>query len=246
MTKTQRQSKPGHERKYHGKPSFTFPVWNGILEHREKIGPAIWEFLWCLDKVTFEDEDGIGWCLGKTPIDTKRIADDLNEHQNTAYANMERLAADAYIVRKRTPRGYCIGVVNSRKFSARRKSDSEKTPNRESQETVTQSGSSESQETPNHSKVNHSFQGSDSQKTISRRDFAVDFAVESTLQTPLPPYPPSHKPRKGERTRKPDPNTRFERNMRAAGLAALALPPDAFRPTPCGICGVSPCRCPKN
>src|SRR5271169_2445302 len=116
--KNQAQAKPDHGRRYRGKPSYVIPVWNGILEHREKIGPALWEFLWCVDKVTKEDEHGIGWCLGKTPIDTKDIADDLNECPDTAYDNMERLAVEGYIVRKRTPRGYSVGVVNSRKFSA--------------------------------------------------------------------------------------------------------------------------------
>lgn len=117
-----------HERKYRGQPSYAIPVWNGILEHRENIGPAIWEFLWCLDKVTVEDERGIGWLLGKTPIDTKRVAKDLNEHPRTAYDNLDRLADQGYILRKRTRRGYVIGVVNSKKFHVfRSRSDSQKT-----------------------------------------------------------------------------------------------------------------------
>ena len=174
-----------HTRKYRDQPSYAIPVWNGILEHREKIGPAIWEFFWCLDKITVEDENDTGWLLGKTPIDTKRIADDLSEHENTAHANMNKLAAEGYIIRKRTPRGYLIGVVNSRKFSAR-KSESQKTVTRESQETVTHQ-QSESQETVTHSQeVNHSFQGSESQKTVIAKDFTKtiqnvqgDVAVET-------------------------------------------------------------------
>jgi hypothetical protein len=186
-----------HARKYGANTSYPIPVWNGILEHCQKIGPALWEFLWCIDKVTLEDEHGIGWCLGKTPIDTKRIAADLHEHEHTAHNNLTRLAVDGYIVRKRTPRGYCIGVVNSRKFHAFRAkseshksvthkgSDSEKTPNHnsgkepksESQETVTHNGS-ESHKTVTHSEsesqetgeVNDSFLDGESHKTVIARD----------------------------------------------------------------------------
>ncbi len=179
-----------HGRKYRGQPSYAIPVWNGLLEHRDKIGPSVWEFLWLLDKITVEDERGIGWCLGKTPIDTKRIADDLNEHENTAYANLDRLTTEGYIIRKRTPRGYAIGVVNSRKFNAfRSKADSQKTVNhhqRDSQKTVTR----ESQKTVIHSasdsqetgKVIHSFQGSDSQKTVSRRDSTETLQEDKAVQ----------------------------------------------------------------
>ena len=40
------------ERKYGKNRSYPIPVWNGILEHCKKIGPAIWVFLWCLDRIT--------------------------------------------------------------------------------------------------------------------------------------------------------------------------------------------------
>jgi hypothetical protein len=194
-----------HGRTYRGQPSYAIPLWNGVIEHREKIGPAIWEFIWCLDKITVEDDRGIGWLLGKTPIDTKRIADDLSECPDTAYDNMERLAAEGYIVRKRTPRGYCVGVVNSRKFSARRESqktvnhkesDSEKIPNHDSEKTPNHY-ESDSEKTPNHNpKVIRTFPESDSEKTPSRRDFTGhrqnvqgDFAVETDFSkndsTPL-------------------------------------------------------------
>jgi hypothetical protein len=181
---SQPQAKPDHGRTYRGKPSYSFPVWNGILEHREKIGPALWEFLWCVDKITKEDEHGVGWLLGKTVIDTKTIAEDLSECPDTAYDNMERLATEGYILRKRTPRGYCIGVVNSRKFSARRKSDSEKNPihtESDSEKIPNHNTPSDSEKTPNQSKVIRTFPESDSEKTPSRRDFAVDFAVKTDI-----------------------------------------------------------------
>jgi hypothetical protein len=179
--KNQAQAKSaGHGRKYGEKPSHVIPLWNGILEHRGKIGPALWEFIWCLDKITFEDEHGIGWCLGRTPIDTKRIAGDLCEHPDTAYDNLSRLAAEGYIIRKRTPRGYAIGVTNSRKINAFRhlKSDSEKIPNHsetDSEKTPNQSAS-DSEKTP---RVIRSFPESDSEETPIRRDYAVTLQEDS-------------------------------------------------------------------
>lgn len=180
-----------HGRKYRGQPSHAIPVWNGILEHRERIGPAIWEFLWCLDKITTEDENGIGWLLGKTPIDTKRIAADLGEHPDTAYGNLNRLAAEAYILRKRTPRGYSIGVVNSRKFQAfRSKSDSEEIPNhRESDsEKIPNQAVGDSEKTP---RVIRGFPESDSEKTPIRRDTTETLQEDSTEKRDRTPVHPS-------------------------------------------------------
>jgi hypothetical protein len=179
--KNQAQEKSaGHGRKYGEKPSHVIPLWNGILEHRENIGPALWEFVWCIDKITIEDEHGIGWCLGRSAIDTKRIAEDLGEHPDTAYDNLSRLAAEGYIIRKRTPRGYAIGVTNSRKINAFRhlKSDSEKMPNHsetDSEKTPNQSAS-DSEKTP---RVIRSFPESDSEKTPIRRDYAVTLQEDS-------------------------------------------------------------------
>jgi hypothetical protein len=133
-----------HGRKYGKNPSRPLPVWNGILEHCQQIGAAIWEFLWLIDKITVEDERGIGWCLGKTPIAVARIARDLREHEQTARNNVNRLVENGYVIRKRTPRGYAMGVYNSRKFGAfARKSDREKTINH---------NRSDREETINHSK----------------------------------------------------------------------------------------------
>jgi predicted transcriptional regulator len=160
-------------RKYRGGPSYAIPIWNGILEHRDKIGPALWEFLWCVDKITIEDEHGVGWLLGKTPIDTKRIARDLNEHPDTAYDNLNRLAEQGYILRKRTPRGYSIGVVNSKKFHVfRSRSDSEKTPNHMS---------SDSDKTPNHDSEetpNHGVCDSEKTPSVIRRKLLLEETVQ--------------------------------------------------------------------
>lgn len=129
-----------HQRRYKNESSHPIPVWNGILEHHEKIGPALWEFIWCLDKITKEPKDGteIGWCLGRAPIKAERVARDLNESVTTAQDNLLRLEREGYIVRVRTSFGYSMGVKNSRKFDAFRRSsfpmESEKTPSHDDSE----------------------------------------------------------------------------------------------------------------
>ena len=161
-----------HSRRYGTKPSYPLPIWNGLLEHRKKIGPAIWEFLWLIDKITIEDAGGIGWVLGKAPVKAERVAKDLDEHPNTARTNLEALESCGYITRKRTPHGHVIGVRNSKKFDAFRR---QKPPKCDSQETVNHSTESHSQKTVNH--VDSDSQdpgerftencGGDSQRTVN-------------------------------------------------------------------------------
>jgi hypothetical protein len=105
-----------HGRKYGEKASHVIPVWNGILEHREKIGSAIWEFLWCVDRVTVE-KNGVGFVLGGQPVKIKRISDEVpGSDIETVRLHLESLEREKYIRRLRTPYGYKIEVLNSRKF----------------------------------------------------------------------------------------------------------------------------------
>ncbi len=120
----QRQTKFPHGRKYGKGDSYPLPVWNGVLDHYSRIGPAIWEFLWLVDKITFEDADGIGWCLGRTPIKSKTIAKDLGKSPDAVKENLRRLDK-RYIVRIRTPYGEIIGVRKSCKFDIWKKKPTE-------------------------------------------------------------------------------------------------------------------------
>lgn len=104
-----------HERKYRGGKSYPLPLWNGILEHCERIGPALWEFVWLLDKITVE-KDGKGIVLGGAPVKIARIAGDLGRCDRTIRSNLDRLQDNNYIKRTRTPFGFTIEVLNSRKF----------------------------------------------------------------------------------------------------------------------------------
>lgn len=130
-----------HGRKYGEKDSHPIPLWNGILDHCQRIGPALWEFIWLLDKVT-EDRDGLGIVLGGVPVKAEQIANDLREHLNSARAHLSTLERECYIVRTRTPYGQVIRVRNSRKFgiwkTSERVTKTCESHGRESQKPVTQ------------------------------------------------------------------------------------------------------------
>ncbi len=119
------------ERKYRGKQSRPMPVWNGVLEHRERIDGAIWVFLWLLDGIT-KERDGVGIVLGGAPVKAIQIATELKFHERTVREHLESLHKGKYIRRRLTPRGYVFEVLNSRKFGiwkAHKRSEENARPN---------------------------------------------------------------------------------------------------------------------
>jgi|HubBroStandDraft_1064217.scaffolds.fasta_scaffold180370_1 hypothetical protein len=104
-----------HGRKFGASDSHPLPLWSGIMDHCGKIGSALWEFVWCLDKIT-EESDGIGLVLGGAPVKIKQMANDLNRGEHTVRRNLDRLQDGNYINRTRTPYGFTIRVRNSCKF----------------------------------------------------------------------------------------------------------------------------------
>ncbi len=107
-----------HGRKRGEKPSYPICVWNGIFDHYKQIGIALWEFLWLIDAIT-EEQDGIGWVYGKSPLKIERIAADLGIADSTVRRNLDRLKDGGYIVTQKARYGLVIGVVNSRKIRPR-------------------------------------------------------------------------------------------------------------------------------
>jgi hypothetical protein len=105
-----------HDRKNGNQQSQPICVWNGILEkkHRDRMGKrtALWLYLEMLDKITLEDSQGIGWLLGKKPIKLK----DFEGNVQTNRRFFKTLKRFAYIVVRRTPYGYVIGVTNTLKL----------------------------------------------------------------------------------------------------------------------------------
>jgi len=105
----------GKGRKFNGRQSYPFPVWNGLLVHRKRIGPSVWEFLWCLDRIT-QDRGEVGIVNGGAPVKAERIARNLKVSTRTIKQNLRRLTTEGYLKLRRTPYGNVIQVMNSSKF----------------------------------------------------------------------------------------------------------------------------------
>jgi hypothetical protein len=111
-------------RTYGDKPSRPIYVWNGILEpkHRERIGPAIWLFLYFIDRTTKErpnkqNPDEIqGWVYGKMPLTLRRMASETGLPERTISAHLLRLECHDYIRTVRAPHGLIILVQKSYKW----------------------------------------------------------------------------------------------------------------------------------
>jgi hypothetical protein len=115
MKNTRNHSKP--QSRNPAKKSYPFPVWSGIFEHYDRIADAIWEFLWCIDKVTVE-RDGVGIVLGGAPIKLEKIVAELKgSRKETVRKHFKKLVAEKFITMRRTPYGQVIGVLHSKKFN---------------------------------------------------------------------------------------------------------------------------------
>lgn len=97
--------------------NYTISVSIGLLtkEHRQRIGTALWEFLWCLDKITKIDKQGFGWVLGGKPVLLSELAEQLGESEMTVSRNLARLSKEKYIRVIRTPRGLSLRVFKAQK-----------------------------------------------------------------------------------------------------------------------------------
>jgi hypothetical protein len=105
-----------HGRKYGEEDSHPIPLWNGVFEHYDRIRDALWEFAWCIDRIT-EEREGVGIVLGGSPIKLRAVVDALKgSRKETVRRHMDALENENYIRRRRTPYGHVIEVLNSRKF----------------------------------------------------------------------------------------------------------------------------------
>lgn len=146
------------------KGTFRIPVSNGILtpEHYQRMGDSIWYFMWCVDRTTKEVADGTGnvygTVLGGMPCHDKDIASSFGVHVNTIRTWRIRLTKEKYIKATRTPNGYSIKVLKSKKWPNRL------TENSESQKTVSHSSLLGDSQDPGLDPQNH---GLDSQQTAN-------------------------------------------------------------------------------
>ncbi len=101
---------------------FYISISNGLLKdgHRKRMGSAVWEFMWMLDKVTRVDEDGTGWVLGGKTINLKMIASDLGTHTHTVSENIIKLDNEGYIEKISVHDGLVLKVKKARKKFGRK------------------------------------------------------------------------------------------------------------------------------
>ncbi len=102
------------------KKSFPIKIWSGLLSdgHCQKIGGALWEFIWLIDKIT-KEKDGIGYILGGKPIKVDEIAKFLGRSYQVVQRHLKLLEDYGYITLKKAPYGLVITVNNSKKFESR-------------------------------------------------------------------------------------------------------------------------------
>jgi hypothetical protein len=97
--------------------TFSIPVSNGIIDprHRKKIGSAIWLFLLLIDWTT-DEQHGVGHVRGGKPVKVKEMMEVLDLQERQVRDQLQRLKDGAYIDLKRTPYGYSIDVLKSKKW----------------------------------------------------------------------------------------------------------------------------------
>jgi hypothetical protein len=106
--------------------TFIIPVSNGIFAHRERIGAAIWVFLWLIDHTTKEVQaaggkvDGLVY--GGRPVLLGEMTSELALCMNSVREHLAQLAEGGYIRKIDHGNGRANGyaVVNSKRFNRRK------------------------------------------------------------------------------------------------------------------------------
>ena len=96
---------------------FYIEVTNNLLDpkHRKAMGTAVWEFMWCLDKITKVDDEGIGYILGGKPVNLKEIANEIGITEPKISKNLNKLKNKGYLMLTRTPYGLIIRLNKAKK-----------------------------------------------------------------------------------------------------------------------------------
>ena len=114
-------------------------VKNDLLEpkHRKKMGSAVWEFMWLIDKTTSVSEAGIGKILGGKIIKLDEISKEIGGVRSTVSENLRKLEKEKYINITNAPYGLIITVNKSSKVFGKTKlyEDSENTKPRSENQT---------------------------------------------------------------------------------------------------------------
>jgi hypothetical protein len=109
--------------------TFTIPISNGIFAHRERIGAAVWVFMWLIDHTTKEvsaaDGKVDGLVYNGRPVLLGEMATELAMCPTSVREHLSQLAKAGYIRKinhgNGRPNGYA--VVNSKRFNSRKEVD---------------------------------------------------------------------------------------------------------------------------
>jgi hypothetical protein len=147
------------------------------------MGSAIWEYIWCLDRITRE-ENGIGFVNGGAPVKAKQIARDFKKmgdktvDEDTVRINLKKLKGEGYLRLRRTPYGQVIEVTNSLKFGiwtpCERTSEKPDSPVIESGGTPTP----ESRKTPETKKTQQTTRSNKNKPSLYEREGFSEFWKE--------------------------------------------------------------------
>ena len=101
-------------------PTFTVPISTGIFQHWRQLGSAALLFICYVDKTTEEvtGDDGtrVGKVYGGVPCRDADVARAFGCSRRTILRWRNRLIKFGYICAKRTPVGFSIGVLKSKKW----------------------------------------------------------------------------------------------------------------------------------
>ncbi len=105
---------------------FGIYVKNDLLDpkHIKGMGAAVWLYMWCIDKMTSIDEDGIGKILGGKPIKFEEVGDELGISIRTYRRWISILEKHEYINTKVAPYGLIVTVNKAFKRFGKRYAES--------------------------------------------------------------------------------------------------------------------------
>lgn len=100
-------------------------VSNGLLEgnHQKRMGSSVWQFMWCLDKITVIKENGEGKVWGGKPI---KLSDIKGASRITNSRNLNKLEKLGYLKLIHTPYGISIIVYKAKKIFGSRVNNNDK------------------------------------------------------------------------------------------------------------------------
>ncbi|KKB73276.1 MULTISPECIES: phage portal protein [Bacillus] len=169
--------------------SYPFSIYSGLLTpgHFEKIGHAVWLFLWCISSTTREVErDGVTWgiVLGHKPLKAAELGLVFGVNERTVRRWLSLLEKNGYISVRRAPYGFILSVKHSKKFLHQRRAGHVRS---EAEERTNEPASSDRPVRLNKDMTQiGTNNASDPVETIAERFAALRSAQEGRLVHPSP------------------------------------------------------------